>query len=210
MGGAVLANTELDHNFYRWHHNHIRSDTSKEFSKVAKVFGEGQIFIPTMVTSALTYRFAQSKWGFSECYLGEFADRTARGYVVGAPTLIAFQLLLGGDRPMYGDSYWRPFRADHGVSGHAFLGAMPFLTLAEMTDKPYVKGVFYALSGFTAWSRVNDDKHYLSQVLLGWYLAYLSVRAVSQTEANGVLPRGLTFFPVCANNTVGAGLLYQY
>jgi len=209
-GGAVLANTEMDHNFQNWYDKQIKSDTSDEFSKVAKWFGEGQIVIPVMLTSALTYRFSQTKWGFADNCLGEFADRTARGYLVGAPTLLTFQLLLGGDRPCCGDSYWRPFKQDHGVSGHAFLGAVPFITIAQMSDEPVVKGVFYALSGFTAWSRVNDDRHYLSQALLGWYLAYLSVRAVSQTEANCWLPRGLTLFPVCANDSVGAGLYYQF
>jgi len=210
MGGAVLANTEMDHNFQNWHNKHIQSDTSDEFSKVAKVFGEGGIFIPLITTSAVAYRFSQAKWGLSDCYLGEFTSRTTRAYLVGSPTLLTFQLLLGGDRPEDGDSYWRPFREDHGVSGHAFLGAVPFITIAQMTDQPGVKGMFYALSGFTAWSRINDDRHYLSQALLGWYLAYLSVRAVSQTEASCSLPRGLTLFPVFVNNSVGAGLYYQY
>jgi hypothetical protein len=84
------------------------------------------------------------------------------------------------------------------------------MTAAQMSDKPCVKGLFYALSTFPAWSRVNDDAHYLSQALLGWYLAYLSVRAVSATEGHGKLPRGLTLFPVCGDGSVGIGLLYQH
>lgn len=210
MGGAVLANTEMDRNFQNWHNKHIQSDTSDEFSKVAKVFGEGAIFIPVITTSAVAYRFSQVKWGLSDRYLGEFTDRTTRAYLSGAPTLLTFQLLLGGNRPEHGDSYWRPFRQDHGVSGHAFLGAVPFMTIAQMADQTCVKGLFYALSGFTAWSRINDDRHYLSQALLGWYLAYLSVRAVSQTEASCALPQGLTLFPVCVYDSVGVGLYYQY
>ena len=210
LGAGVVANTKMDRNFQNWYQVHVRTDSIDEFSKFSKIFGEGQIFIPVMAASALSYRFSQEKWGLPECQLGDFADRTMRGYLVGAPTLLTMQLILGGDRPEDGASYWHPFRQDHGVSGHAFMGAVPFLTIAEMSDKPAVKGVFYVLSTFTAWSRVNDDKHYLSQAILGWYLAYLSVRAVSATESRYPLPRGLTLFPVTESNAVGVGLHYQY
>ncbi|MDR0327842.1 MAG: phosphatase PAP2 family protein [Planctomycetaceae bacterium] len=209
MGGAVLANTKLDRNFANWYSSNIHSDCSDEIAKGAKIFGEGHIFIPVMAATALTYRFSQEKWGLSECKLGGFADRTMRGYLVGAPTLLVAQAVLGGDRPRCGDSYWTPFQHCHGVSGHAFMGAVPFITAAQMTDKPCVKGLLYALSALPAWSRVNDEAHYLSQVLMGWYLAYLSVRAVSQTESKHPLPRGLTLFPVCGDGSVGMGLLYQ-
>jgi hypothetical protein len=212
LGGAVLANTKVDENFQNWHSNHVRSNFTNEFSKVSKQFGEGQYFIPAMAASALTYRFFQDWRGVPKCWLGEFTDRTFRGYLVGAPALLVFQPLLGASRPCdsEGTSRWRPFHDNNSVSGHAFIGAMPFITAAHMTDKPSLKGLFYALSACCAYSRVNDDAHYLSQVLLGWYLAYLSVRAVSTTEANSSLPRGLTIFPVCGNNAVGVGLHYQF
>jgi len=210
LGMGVLANTSMDGNFQNWHGKNVRSDTADEFSKVAKFFGEGQIFIPIMATSAITYRFLQEKQGLPDCTLGDFVDQTFRGYLVGAPALLAFQSLLGGERPRNGPSHWRPFRHPVGVSGHTFVGAVPFITAAQMTDKPFAKGLFYALSVCTAWSRVNDEQHYLSQVVLGWYLAYLSVRAVAQTESRSPLPRGLTIFPVSDADSVGIGLYYHY
>ena len=206
-----MANTKIDGNFQDWHRKNTHSGFSQELSEFSKVFGEGKYFIPAMVTSALTYRFLREKTGWMpECPLGEFTDRTMRGYFVGAPTLLTAQVVLGGDRPRNGGSYWRPFQHSHGVSGHAFMGAVPFITAAHMTDKPCAKGVFYTLSIFCAWSRVKDDAHYLSQAMLGWYLAYLSVRAVSETEGGSRLPRGFTIFPVTENKSVGIGLLYQH
>jgi hypothetical protein len=210
LGGGVLANTKLDGNFQGWYQEHVRSSSTDDLSKFFKTFGEGGIFIPIMATSAISYRILQERPGLPECPLGEFTDRTMRGYLVGTPALFTFQRVLGGDRPSGGDSNWRPFRRAHGVSGHSFMGAVPFITAAQMTDKPLAKGLFYTLSAFTGWSRVNDDAHYLSQALLGWYLAYLSVRAVSETEGGRALPRGLTIFPVTENNSVGATLIYQY
>jgi hypothetical protein len=90
--------------------------------------------------------------------------------------------VTGGSRPSEGESYWRPFNGDNGVSGHAFLGGVPFLTAARMTDDPYIKGALYFFSALPALSRINDDKHYASQAFLGWYLAWLSVRAVDAGE----------------------------
>ena len=210
LGAGVLANTSMDGNFQNWHDKRIRSDSSDDFSRVAKFFGEGIIFVPIVATSAGIYRFRQERRGLPDCTLGEFFDRTARGYLVGTPVLLTFQLLLGGDRPSGGSSHWRPFHRPVGVSGHAFIGAVPFMTAAQMTEQPIVKGLFYTLSTFCAWSRVNDEAHYLSQSLLGWYLAYLSVWAVTQTESHNPLPRGLTIFPVSDADSIGIGLHYQY
>jgi len=210
LGASVIANTKMDGNFQNWYQDSVRSNCTDDFSKIAKFPGEGQYFIPVMAASALAYRFCQTKWRTSNCTLGEFTDRTTRGYLVGVPTLLLFQPLLGAGRPTMGSSHWQPFHRANSVSGHAFIGAVPFMTAAQMTDKPVVKGLFYTLSTFCAWSRVNDDAHYLSQAMLGWYLAYLSVRAVTQTESRGLLPRGLTLFPVTESNAVGVGLFYQY
>ena len=212
LGTGVMANTTIDDKFQHWHAKQTLSGFSQELSEFSKVFGEGKYFIPVMVTSAITYRFWQEKrGGLPECTFGEFTDRTMRGYFVGFPMLLTMQSVLGGDRPNGdGGSYWKPFQQNHGVSGHAFIGAIPFMTAAQMTDKPLVKGLCYTLSVLPAWSRVNDDAHYLSQAMLGWYLAYLSVRAVSQTESRSRLPRGLTIFPVNEVSAVGIGLHYQY
>ena len=45
-----------------------------------------------------------------------------------------------------------------------------------------LKGGLYLCSTLTAASRVNDDSHYLSQACLGWWMAYLTCRAINQTE----------------------------
>ena len=213
LGAGILANTKMDGNFQNWHNKHIRSGCTDEFSKGSKFFGEGQIFIPVMAATAFSYRFFQERRALPECYFGEFADRTVRGYLVGTPVLLVSQWVLGGGRPnfdMEHPSRWQPFKYSNAVSGHAFMGAVPFITAAQMTDRPLVKGLFYALSVCTAWSRINDDAHYLSQSILGWYLAYLSVQAVSRTESAKALPRGLTIFPVGGDGSVGIGLHYQY
>ncbi|MDR2117036.1 MAG: phosphatase PAP2 family protein [Planctomycetaceae bacterium] len=208
-GSAILANSKLDRNFQRWYQGNVRSSYTNDFSVTSKIFGEGIYFIPITVTSALVYRWCQEQSGNSNT-MGEFFSRTARGYAIGAPALLIGQYVLGGGRPGSGSSRWKPFQETHGMSGHAFIGATPFITAAHMTDNPWAKGTFYVLSTFPAWSRINDDAHYISQVLLGWYLSYLSVRAISETDGCKPLPKGLTIFPLVENKTLGIGFHYRY
>ncbi len=212
LGGSILANTKMDRNFQNWYQQDVHCNFTKELSEFTKFFGEGGIFIPVTVSTALIYRFHQEKSGQTgiERPIGNYFDRVARGYVVGTPTLLVGQILLGGNRPRDGSSYWQPFEGeDHGLSGHAFIGAIPFITAARMSKQIWVKGLFYGLSLLPAWSRVNDDAHFLSQSALGWYLAYLSVGAVSKTEGNKHLPKGMTLFPVLEGQFVGLGIVYR-
>ena len=72
------------------------------------------------------------------------------------------------------------------------MGSMPFLTAAEMVDNPLLKGVFVAGSFMTGWSRIQTDDHYLSQVIMGWWLAWRSVEMVARTQHE---PRNWDIFP---------------
>lgn len=211
FAGGIMANTDLDREMQNWFSISLGKNMHSGFTAFQKAFGEGGIVVPITVVSAITYRFVQEKFGSTEqpCLFLELTDRTMRGYLVGFPALLTLQSVTGGSRPNEGPSYWNPFKDNNGVSGHAFIGAVPFITAAQMTNRWYLKGLFYTLSVFAGYSRLTDGAHYFSQVTLGWYLAYLSVRSVSATEGTK-LPRGLTLFPVTENRAVGIGLHYRY
>jgi hypothetical protein len=49
--------------------------------------------------------------------------------------------------------------------------------------------------------------HYLSQVWLGWWLAYLACDAVNATQHGD---DRLLIAPIAAPDTVGASLMYRY
>jgi hypothetical protein len=87
------------------------------------------------------------------------------------------------------------------------MGAVPFLTLAGMTDDPLAKCFFYACSPWTGMTRINDNVHYLSQVWLGWWMAYLACDAVNKTET-GKGPLLIT--PLCTPEMTGVGVVYQH
>lgn len=203
--GAVLANTSLDQNFQDWYQEDVRSRGLDNFSSFWKPWGEGAYFVPAYAGLAMLTIFCPDQPVLGP--VGSFSARVSRAYLVGFPSLLILQAITGGGRPDEYLSYsqWRPFEDTNGVSGHAFIGAIPFITAAQMTDRPLLQAAFYLGSVLPAWSRLNDDAHYLSQACLGWWLAYLACRAVNQTETG---ERPWTLIPIAGGNQIGLGLIF--
>lgn len=188
--GGIFANTDLDQKIHNSYNKHILSDSSNDYAKVAKRFGDTG---PTAIYFGLAAinRLACDR----DCgVIPEWGDRTAQALLIGLPAVWASQAILGGARPHHGEgSDWTifDFNREHAVSGHAYVGAVPFLTAAQMTDNPYAKALFYGLSPMTALSRMNDQKHYFSQALMGWLYAAKVTHVINsdlQPEDTLVLP----------------------
>ena len=204
-GAAVMANTTIDEKFQHWVQEDVKSSGSDDFASFWKQFGEGQIFIPAWAGLAVAGSMLE-EWPVMGT-AGDFGSRATRSYLVGAPPVIFMQYCLGGSRPGEGHgSAWKPFNDNNGVSGHAFIGAVPFITAAQMSENCYVKGCFYFLSTLPAWSRINDDSHYLSQAWMGWWMAYLSCRSVNETEQGK--RKCMAIAPILAPDTVG--MMFEY
>lgn len=120
--------------------------------------------------------------GESESVTAHWGANSLRSVLVGTPQLIALSHIAGGQRPEEGEPGWSPFDDNNGVSGHAFFGAVPIITAAKITDKRWLKYTLYATSAFPGLARVYDDKHYFSQVFMGWWLAYVAAKTVEYTD----------------------------
>ncbi|MGD9128622.1 MAG: phosphatase PAP2 family protein [Planctomycetia bacterium] len=181
-GASLLANTSLDDDFRDWYQRDARTEESDNFAAFWKTFGEGEYVVPFFLCTAAAGK-ALERFPIADV-VGEHGYRTSRAYLVGFPPMLFSQHLLGGSRPteVPHESMWRPFEDNNAVSGHAFMGAVPFITAAQMTDSRLLKFGFYTLSTFPAWSRVNDDAHFASQVCLGWYMAYMACSSVNKTS----------------------------
>ena len=195
-GGALVANTALDQNIQNWYQEHVRTSRTDDISKAAKFFGEGRYMIPFSLVSAVAGTYL-----VKIPVLGKWGSYAFRSYLVGGPPLVILQRLTGGSRPgeREEDSRWNPLKDDNGVSGHAFVGAVPFLVLAHMSEqKPLLKYLFYTASFFPALSRINDNMHYPSQAGLGWYLAWEATGSVRETTGK---KKNLSVVPVIGNDS---------
>ncbi len=210
---APIANTSADWSFHTWYQNDVRSRDLDHFSSKCKILGDGYFAFPLLISLGLSYRYLKvDGWEQKQFdQFGGWASRSGRALFVGFPALLLGQIVLGSGRPYLGSdaSYWDPFNSPHAISGHAFIGAVPFITAAQMTDRIWLKTLFYGGSMLGGWSRINDDAHFISQVLLGWYLAYLSCRSISRIE-DPHFGRGLTLFPVLDSEMSGCGVIYRY
>ena len=179
--GGTMANTSIDQKIQNWYKDNIKSNSTDNFAKIAKSMGDGTYLIPLGLLASSYYYLEK------DSYITNWGLKVSRSYLVGAPFMLTTQFLTGGSRPSdkhTNNSYWRPFKDNNGVSGHAFMGTVPFVVIAKMSNNYFIKIPAYLASFLTAWSRVNDNAHYTSQVLLGWYIGYLSVESVFDSDKN--------------------------
>ena len=198
-GGAIMANTSIDQDFQDRNAGNIYSvDDSYNY----KQLGEGKYLISLSLISAGISSYLSD--GKELTGIGKWGERTARAYFVGGPTVLLTQLLTGASRPAEAPfkSDWKPFNDSNGVSGHAFIGSVPFLTIAYMNqNNPVIKYSAYLASTLAGLSRINDDAHYLSQVILGWYLGWESVDSVYSVDTKN--SRQLAVRPYIGEDTYG-------
>jgi hypothetical protein len=133
-----------------------------------------------------------------------WGELSFRSMLVGTVPLLLAQRILGASRPNddQPDSKWQFWNDDNGASGHAFVGAVPFLVAAEMSESPAARLGLTLASTLPAWSRIHDNDHYVSQVILGWWLARTAVRSVKP-------PRGDSQWdvvPLVSAEAIGAGI----
>jgi hypothetical protein len=204
---APLANTDADQSIRLWYQNHVRHRGMDPVANAVNYAGDFWVLVPVGLEAAALGGCAGEDWA-TDGGICEWSNRCLRAAAVGYPTVIALFVALGGHRPDKDDSSWHPFQDVHGVSGHAFIGAIPFLTAASMTDDPLLQVPLVLGSTLTGWSRIHLDRHYFSQVCLGWWLAYLSVRSVNGTQADRAA--SLSLSPTVGPDGAGVLLHLKY
>jgi hypothetical protein len=181
--GAIMANTGFDDTMQNAWQRGVEPTGLGTFFSGCKDIGEGRYVLPIFGVAAATGAvFEGNPVGD---VVGEWGARSLRMFVVGGPPVYVLQLATGAGRPSEGrGSSWQFWQDNNGVSGHTFVGAIPFLAAADMVESPLLKGTLYVCSTFVGFSRMTDNAHYPSQIFLGWYLAWASSRAVSMTETH--------------------------
>lgn len=198
LTGGIMANTNIDQCLRDYFQSNIRNHEGNEQAAFDKLFGEGKIMIPVAVLTgafgAITDIDIVRNWG----------EGVSRAYLVGAPPMLLMQKLTGGSRPLEMDnaSRWKLWQDENGVSGHAFMGAIPFLVASDLATNKYVSYALKGASVITALSRVNDDAHFTSQAIIGWYMGYMAVKSINKTD-KFQNKNNLVVMPIASDNTYG-------
>jgi hypothetical protein len=206
-GAAISANTTIDSKFDAWFQGHVRTGSTDGFIGGIKWLGDGGKTIPIILGVTVLTGLTDSIPGGEAAH--DWGMRSIRAFAVGVPPMLAFQEILGSARPGQSPngSHWTPFKTPHGVSGDAFMASVPFVTAAMMAENVWLKSAFYVCSTLPAIGRINDHDHYLSQAALGWFMGYLSVRAVTLTESER---ESWSVSPTYINGGMGAAMEYRH
>ena len=180
--GAAMAHTDVDQELRDWWQEDVRSAGTDRLDDFFTPFGKGEYVIAAAGAGLLIGKLGEDT--LLGDTVGQWGDRTMRALLVGSPSLIFMQAATGASRPgeSSAESDWVPFHDSNGVSGHVYIGALPFITAAQMTDSRLARASLYLGSTMTGIARINDDAHYTSQVLLGWWMAYLACNSISGTN----------------------------
>ncbi len=174
-----LANTSADRDFQDAYQERFDGETLRDAARALRYAGMWERApLAWAAAGLLAVPWRHTAPGGA---MVEWSARCLRALAVGTPPTLVIQRGLGGARPRDGDSAWRPLEDDVAASGHALVGAIPLLTAARMVKSPLLRSTLYAASTLTAWSRVHNDDHYLSQAALGWWMGWLATSAVGQS-----------------------------
>jgi hypothetical protein len=184
---AVFANTPIDSEVFQEHlRSELYNEESNDLLRSSNELGDyAQLtYAIPVYLSAMWLGSAFAGEQQEENIVALWGNRALRTIVLGAPQQFILTSVTGSHRPYEGESRWSPFNDNNGVSGHAFFGAVPLLTAARLTTHPFARYSLYAVSTLPGLARVNKNKHYMSQVVMGWTLAYLSSASVFGINSN--------------------------
>lgn len=179
VGAGALVYSGADEAVDDWQRDHGTNQATQTVSHQFKQFGE-PYWAFVWIGLALIDRFV------GRSGVGRFGRQCMQATAFGLPILWSTQRVLGASRPTdeYESPEWAPFRDENAASGHTFLGAVPWIVWLRTSPTPWVKWLAAVLSPATGWSRIHDRKHYLSQVVLGWVIAWQAVDGVVTRPAD--------------------------
>jgi membrane-associated phospholipid phosphatase len=160
-----------------------RSSTTDDVSKFFENFGNGAISLPALGAFYL--------YG----YFGENAktERTAliaaESFLVTGLFTTVLKTVAGRHRPSTGDSSnsFDGLTTDHHSfpSGHtSTVFAIATVIANEYEDVPYIKPISYGIATMSGFSRINDEKHWASDVFFGAALGYFTSKTLLRLHSN--------------------------
>jgi len=160
-----------------------RGSTTDGLAGIFEPFGNGAFTIPSLAAFYI----------FGHFHEDEKAKRTTliamESFLITGLYTTVLKASFGRHRPSTGDSStsFDGFSIDHNSfpSGHtstAFAIATVFANEYEKT--PYIKPISYGLATLTGLSRINDEKHWASDVFIGAALGYFTSKTLLRLHNN--------------------------
>jgi membrane-associated phospholipid phosphatase len=172
VGAGAAGLMFLDSNLKDFAQDDMRSSTTDSIADWTRPFGDSKVLFPAMAGGYLVGAVTGSRRLTAASLLGLQSLSIAAGMTEG------IKLLAGRTRPNMTEDQW-DFQGPGGdqksfVSGHATHAfAVATVFALEYRDSYVVPPLAYSLASLAAYSRVNDNKHWVSDVVLGAGVGFL-------------------------------------
>ena len=160
-----------------------RSSTTDDFANLFEPFGNGLVTIPALAAFYIFGHYDENAKAKQTALIA-----TESFLITGLYTTV-LKVSMGRHRPSTGGSStsFDGFTTDHKSfpSGHtspAFAIAPVIANKYEET--PYIKPISYGIASLTGLSRINDEKHWASDVFFGAALGYFTSKTILRLHNN--------------------------
>ena len=158
-------------------------------SDLGNGLGDGAIVYPSLFALAVGGRLL-GKPGMQKV-----GTRALESTLLAGAAALALKAVIGRQRPDNTGSNAYVFRPFHFhdlslPSGHAAVAFALATSLARETGDKWTDAAFFAAATLTAYSRMHDDKHWASDVVLGAGIGILSARFVHRFQAKVAVSPG--------------------
>jgi membrane-associated phospholipid phosphatase len=161
--GAVAVASLADRTVNIWSKDH-RSESSDKLAAIFRTGGQPAVVLGVGGGIALAGVISD------RAGLRRSGERILASAAVAGLTTAAIKLTAGRVRPIDTDDpyIFKPFSGNDAFpSGHATLAFALATSLSDEIHNPWISVVLYTGATGTAWSRINDQRHWLSDVLMG-------------------------------------------
>lgn len=211
IAAATGALFLVDEDIRDWWQDDVRSSTTDDMANLARPFGSSGI---VAVGSAAIYGAGVL---FDDQRIQETGLLSLQGFVLSQVTLETIKQLAHRQRPSEnpGDAHqWDgpSLKSGHKsfASGHAAKAFMlAGVVSSESPDNGPLRAAVYGIASLTAISRVNDDRHWASDIVAGAAIGYgigKLVYAMSPFHENG----RTTLQPVTGPDGYGLQMAYRF
>jgi PAP2 superfamily len=187
FAGAVMGDQEFQEETQEG-----RDGLSNSAARVGNTFGDWRFIVPTLTAAYVAGDIAGSKGVKSA------AVQAAAAAVLATAVAGGLKYAVGRTRPYAARTSFdfHPFSgASSFPSGHTAVAFALATAVADQTQDRWSDYVLYGAATLTALSRINDNKHWASDVLVGGLVGHLSARWMTRRMGPlQVTPAGLSVY----------------
>jgi membrane-associated phospholipid phosphatase len=173
--GAIVLATTIDEPIQRHVQDH-RTQTKDDVAYVFRQLGEPEVFVPVALAPVAVGLISGNKG------ILRAGGRISMSIVTAAVVTDVLKMAVGRKRPSSTDDAYdfAPFSGNESwPSGHTTVAFAMATSVGDEIGSLPVSIALYTAAGLTGWSRINDNRHWFSDVLAGALVGVTSAKLMN-------------------------------